>query len=331
MNSNHQPLQTSNHLHWMACGLCVLSLLPISMGALVTTLKAGMAFADWPTSDGQNMLTYPWLKDLSNPERFTEHGHRLAGMLLGVFTICFVIAVFQKSSGIRLRLYASGILTAVILQGMLGGARVLLDKQTLAMTHSITGSLFFCLCLGCALYTSKAWQSLANLPLIGMSPLVAASIVCLPAIVMCQYILGSFFRHLHTLLNEHLIGAGIVSCFTIFVAVHLCRTASPLLRKAGAILVAVLMLQLLLGAFSYVERLGLPLMGYVAVSGSTTQAIICSSHTVGGMFLLGSSFASSLITVRMLLLGKIGLGGQRLSFSSSRLCPPIPSTEGNAQ
>ena len=31
-------------------------LLPILMGALVTTLDAGMAFPDYPTSDGHNMF-----------------------------------------------------------------------------------------------------------------------------------------------------------------------------------------------------------------------------------------------------------------------------------
>ena len=51
-------------LHWTAVVTACLSLLPISVGALVTTLDAGMAFADWPSSDGQNMLLYPWLESI---------------------------------------------------------------------------------------------------------------------------------------------------------------------------------------------------------------------------------------------------------------------------
>ncbi len=62
---------------------CVL--LPISVGAVVTTVDAGMAFADWPTSDGHGMLAYPWLK--STGDKFLEHGHRLAGMLIGVMSL----------------------------------------------------------------------------------------------------------------------------------------------------------------------------------------------------------------------------------------------------
>ena len=301
------------------------------MGALVTTLKAGMAFADWPTSDGQNMLTYPWLNDLSNPEKFTEHGHRLAGMLLGVFSICFVMAVFHRSKRKGLRLYAVGLLIAVILQGLLGGARVLFDQQTLAMTHSVTGALFFCLCLGCAVYSSKAWQLLPHHPQLSQSPLAVASVMCLPVVVMCQYVLGSFFRHLHIMLNEHLIGAAVVSVVAIFVTVQLRRTSSPLLKKAAVIIGLVLLAQLSLGAFSYIERLGLPLMGYVAVAGSTTQAIVCSSNTVGGMFLLGSSFTAALVTSRLLLLGKFIFASQQFPRCSSTLRPSISAVEGSSR
>ena len=48
-------------VHRFAVATCFVALLPIGIGTLVTTLRAGMAFTDWPTSDGQNMLLYPWL------------------------------------------------------------------------------------------------------------------------------------------------------------------------------------------------------------------------------------------------------------------------------
>ena len=36
----------------------------VGLGATVTTLGAGMAFLDWPTSGGENMLAYNFFSDI---------------------------------------------------------------------------------------------------------------------------------------------------------------------------------------------------------------------------------------------------------------------------
>ena len=294
------------HIYWMSLALCVLALLPISMGALVTTLKAGMAFADWPTSDGQNMLLYPWLQDLSNPDKFTEHGHRLAGMLLGLFSIAFLVAVFRTCSTLWLRRYSIAILLAVIAQGLLGGARVLLDRQTLAMAHSISGAVFFCLCVGCVLGTSTRWRTLRRQhsdPRLAITSFAAG--LLLPVITLGQYVLGSCFRHLHYLLDEHIAGAVLVSSLSLFVAIQLMRSSIEPLRFAGRLLIVTILLQVGLGLGAYVTRLGLPSAGYVAKSGSLVQSIVCSGHTVGGMLLLSSSVVSAAILLKLAHLRKL--------------------------
>src|SRR5262249_6898084 len=71
----------------LALLMAAIALLPIGLGAVVTTVEAGMAFADWPTSDGYDMLWYPWLT--STGDKFLEHGHRLAGMLIGIVSLFF--------------------------------------------------------------------------------------------------------------------------------------------------------------------------------------------------------------------------------------------------
>ena len=81
-------------VHRLAVATCCVALLPIAIGTLVTTLRAGMAFADWPTSDGHSMLLYPWLNDVRNIDRFTEHGHRLAGMVIGITSIALVAVAY---------------------------------------------------------------------------------------------------------------------------------------------------------------------------------------------------------------------------------------------
>ena len=73
-------------LHRFAWLIATLTLLlPVTTGAVVTTLKAGMVFADWPSSDGYHMFAYPWLN--SARDEFVEHGHRLAGVVIGLLSI----------------------------------------------------------------------------------------------------------------------------------------------------------------------------------------------------------------------------------------------------
>jgi cytochrome c oxidase assembly protein subunit 15 len=265
----------------------------------VTTLKAGMAFADWPSSDGQNMLLYPWFEDFAtNPEKFTEHGHRLAGMLIGFISIVLAVAAWRVGKG-WVRTYAYSILVAVILQGLLGGARVLFDRQHLAMVHSITGASFFCMCIVFRLLCSAKWSEWLSYRDERLTPVGAALVALAPFAVLGQYGLGGLLRHLHMMLNEHLIGAVIATIVCVSASICLLRCQSSLLRTSGVGIAAALLVQLLLGAGSYLTRFGLPMIGYVATSGSLSQAVICSLHTVGGMFLFASTVVSAVSLMKL--------------------------------
>ncbi len=90
-SSRYRPL-----LFGLAVATAATALLPIVVGALVTSHKAGMAFADWPTSDGQGMFAYPWLK--SAGDKFIEHGHRLAGILIDRLSIVRLHSHVGRSS-----------------------------------------------------------------------------------------------------------------------------------------------------------------------------------------------------------------------------------------
>lgn len=297
----------------LATTTCVVALLPIGMGALVTTLKAGMAFADWPSSDGHNMLLYPWFRDFAtNPDKFTEHGHRLAGMLIGFVSIVLAAAAWRLSSG-WVRTFAFCILVAVILQGLLGGARVLLDRQHLAMVHSITGASYFCLCIIFRLLCSAKWPEWLGQKDERLTPVGAALVAIAPLSVLGQYGLGGLLRHLHIMLNEHLIGALVAAIICGSASICLIRSQNSLLVKSGIGIAAALLVQLLLGAGAYLTRFGLPMIGYVATTGSLSQAVICSLHTVGGMFLFASTVVSA---VSMMKLWRAGcLSGLRLELS----------------
>lgn len=286
------------------------------MGALVTTLKAGMAFADWPSSDGQNMLLYPWLQDLANwnRDKFTEHGHRLAGVLIGLFSMALVGVTFRFERRLWVRRFSLLILAAVIGQGLLGGARVLLDRQVLAMLHSVTAALFFALCVLFLLLTSRSWDSLKRQQDSRLSIIGAAIVLLFPILVLGQYLLGGAFRHLHTMLDEHLAGAAVVTIAGVAAAFQLARSDSAALRMTSGGILGALGLQLVLGFSAYLTRLGLPSQGYVATPGSLMQTVVCSLHTVGGIVLLGTAVAVSAVTIQ---LGRIG-GLQRVNEAFGR-------------
>ena len=141
-------------------GLAVITaataLLPIVVGALVTSHKAGMAFPDWPTSDGQGMFAYPWLK--SAGDKFIEHGHRLAGILIGCVSIVFATACFALEPRRWVRWCGVGVLLAVITQGLLGGGRVLADARILAMFHGASAAVVFTFMSSVALVLSRTWS-----------------------------------------------------------------------------------------------------------------------------------------------------------------------------
>jgi len=154
--SSYQPA-----VHRMALTTTCVALLPMAVGALVTTMQAGMAFRDWPNSDGQFMLTYPWLADLLNGamNKFVEHGHRLAGMLIGLTSLLLVIVTWCRETRLWVRWMSVAVLGCVILQGLLGGGRVLADDPRLAMVHGNFAAIVFCLMGALTLVTSRQWMS----------------------------------------------------------------------------------------------------------------------------------------------------------------------------
>ncbi|MEZ6124933.1 MAG: COX15/CtaA family protein [Planctomycetaceae bacterium] len=199
--------EISNTVKRFAVLTCLVALLPISVGALVTTLKAGMAFADWPTSDGHNMLLYPWLRDLRHTDKFVEHGHRLAGVLIGLISIALVAVTWKCESRRWVRCMSVVILLAVIGQGLLGGMRVRMDAQVMAMIHSITGGLFFTLCFSFVRLLSTQQPSVGASDRDRTTSAVTFAVgMLLPPAVFGQYVLGAMFRHLGCMVHEHLAG-----------------------------------------------------------------------------------------------------------------------------
>ena len=136
----------------------------VTLGAFTTTIGAGMAFADWPLSNG-SINPHGWLEDIS---MFAEHSHRLTGMMMGLITITLVVWLWRREARAWLRLLACWALGIVILQGIIGGQRVTLKAilvprfelslaEMLRIPHGILAQLYVCILIAVAVACSKAW------------------------------------------------------------------------------------------------------------------------------------------------------------------------------
>lgn len=107
-------------------------------GGFTTSIGAGMAFLDWPLSNG-SLNPDGWTQD---PDMLAEHSHRLAGKVIGLLSIAIAIAFarLERRRGVRVLAYV--LLAVVVSQGILGGLRVLFDSLNTGAEHNTLARSF---------------------------------------------------------------------------------------------------------------------------------------------------------------------------------------------
>ncbi len=104
----------------------------------------------------------------------------------------------SATAGRGCRWLATAVLAGVIVQGVLGGLRVVLVKLDLAIVHGCVAQAFFCLCACVALVTSRWWTDAPDLSQSRELPagnrVVRLAIVAV-IVVYCQLIVGAVMRH----------------------------------------------------------------------------------------------------------------------------------------
>jgi cytochrome c oxidase assembly protein subunit 15 len=153
-------------------GLCWATLLwavlVLQAGGFTTSIQAGMAFLDWPLSNG-SVNPPGWLTEI---DKFAEHSHRLAATGLGLLIVALAVAHARREPRQLVRLAAYGLLALVLLQGGLGGLRVLLDKLNVggegnfkavafAVAHAVNAQLTIALLAAIALGHTQGWADTA--------------------------------------------------------------------------------------------------------------------------------------------------------------------------
>jgi heme a synthase len=290
--------------HRLAAATMFVALLPIAIGTLVTTLQAGMAFLDWPTSDGHNMFLYDWLRDLreGHVKKFVEHGHRLAGIVIGCFGIALAGVAWGTRNRSSVRWLATAALLGIVAQGLLGGLRVIEDERLLALAHGQGAAIVFTLLAVTSLVSSRRWNAPDDRRVgsahravdTGSSrerwaqPTLPLAIVT-PLVLVMQYVLGGHVRHLGTALFEH-VGLAVVALgLVIATSVTALLSGSAWLRRSGWAMLILVHVQVALGLSAFVAKYGFAPTGYVAVRGSALQLTTASLHTIVGLLLVAAS------------------------------------------
>lgn len=310
--------------HRFAVALVCATFPLIWVGGLVTTYDAGMAVPDWPGTYGYNLFLYPWQTWLFGPwDLFIEHGHRLLGALAGMITLAFTVSVFLRDGRNWMKAAACIAVVLVVSQGILGGARVLLDRRTLAMLHGCVGPLFFAYAACLAVVTSRRWRQLADAP----QPLSAGNspssgnlpglTILVATLSYLQLILGAQVRHVPVTATPSDFRLAVI--FHVVMAVMLVANVAVLLwkclrhrpigyvRSPIMLLGTLMFLQLVLGPATWIMKFGWPMLGesyavsarHLVVSESLLQSITTTAHVAMGSLILAIGAAASVRCLRV--------------------------------
>jgi len=152
-------------LKWLCFAALGWAVLVLQAGGFTTSIHAGMAFLDWPLSNG-SVNPPGWLTEI---DKFAEHSHRLAAAGLGLLCIAIAAAHWLREPRRGVRLAAYALLGLVVLQGGLGGLRVLLDRLNIggdgnlkavsfAIGHAVNAQLTIALLAAIATSHTRAWR-----------------------------------------------------------------------------------------------------------------------------------------------------------------------------
>ena len=314
---------------WM---LVATTALLLSFGALVTTYDAAMAVPDWPGTFGHNMFLYPLVEWFWGPwDLFLEHGHRLLGATAGMLSLLLAAVTFRRGASPAVRWLVVAAVVLVVVQGALGGLRVILDDKTVAKVHACTGPLFFAVATAIAVLSGRRGVGDLSAPetersnATGQEAVVAVGPVHLPlpswavgaslpttlaVAAYLQLVAGAQLRHADATLAPstfrwmvaiHLTGAAVVSVLSVLTVVAWQPHESRVARRWSVVIMAMVMGQLLLGGGTWLFTWGIPSWlqdawapAEAVLARSPRGAAVITGHVILGMMILGAAVVLAL-------------------------------------
>jgi cytochrome c oxidase assembly protein subunit 15 len=285
------PHRLAAGVHRLAAVTAGVTLLLVVAGGLVTNTGAALAVPDWPTTFGHNMFAYPWSQMVGGV--LYEHSHRLLGALVGLLTVGLAAALVWTDRRRGVRALALTAVVMVCVQGLLGGLRVLLLRDALAIVHGCLAQAFFAVVVTLLVVTSAGWRSrpAGGAEVSGAWPRAVAAVAALYG----QIVLGAFVTHAGWI-GFHLVGAAVATAATVALVGHLLtRPRVAPLAGLGALLAGLLGAQAALGLGAYLAR-----FTDVAVPGSAVVALALPvAHRATASLMLGVAVALALHAGRL--------------------------------
>lgn len=149
-----------------------------------------MVFPDWPLSNG-SLNPEGWTQD---PHMAAEHSHRLLGMIVGNLTLALTIWIWWVDGRRWMRRLGFAAFILVIIQGILGGVRVLENEVNYAIVHGCLGQIFFCVLTAIAIGHTHAWHKLREKSAERVELSKPMGVVLI-ALLFVQLIVAAIMRH----------------------------------------------------------------------------------------------------------------------------------------
>jgi heme a synthase len=281
--------------HRLAVITAAATLLLIFIGGLVTNTGSALAVPDWPTTFGYNMFLYPWSKMVGGI--FYEHSHRLIGSAVGLLTVALAVSLWLTETRRWVRRLGLVAVAAVIVQGVLGGLRVVLLEHPLAIVHACLAQAFFGLLVSLAVVTSRFWQhAVEDRPAVDAARLRAVAFAA-AALVYLQIVLGALLTHTGAGVDAHLFCAVLATGSICWLAARVVSLHGDYaaLRRPALLLLALLGVQLSLGLGVYLWRFTSVNELIAPEVGLAFQAM----HRITGTALLGAAMVIALRVGRL--------------------------------
>ena len=292
--------------HRLALGTAVATAVLIVFGGLVTNTGAALAVPDWPNTFGHNLFLYPWSGMVGGV--FYEHSHRLLGATVGLLTLTLAAALWRRGPALR----ALGLVAVatVIAQGVLGGLRVVLLRDELALVHGPLAQAFFALIATLAYLTSPAAKAPASVDG-GLRRLALVG----AALIYAQIVLGALLTHAGWLWL-HIGGAVAVFAVLPVLTARTRRTGDAVAAPLSRLLLALLGLQLALGIGAYLARFS-PLW---IPGGQTTMLVLPVAHRlVAGLILSATVVLAVRLHMRSVAKHVEGVRASERAWESERV------------
>jgi cytochrome c oxidase assembly protein subunit 15 len=231
------------------------------------------------------MFTYPLSQMVGGV--LYEHSHRLIGSLVGILTVALCVSLWVADARTWVRWLGVVAVAGVIVQGILGGLRVVLVHATLALVHGAVAYAFLGLIASLVVVTSPGRMAQPQ----GDKPEGLARIRRLAhattGTIYVQILFGVVLTHTSTRLDAHLTFAALISVLVLMVTTRVLRAQTTWAGLVGPArtLQWLWILQLVLGLGAYVAKFGI---GGVAMAPLLGLFFSVAHRLVGGLMLVTS-------------------------------------------